>query len=108
MPVGRHPGGVGYAAPGELERGVERVDALVREEIGSLPCGLEEHHEICGRAAEVLGRLKPHLEVALVALSRIEEGRELTDRELSYRRAFKMLCQAKRLEPPSGRPGSAA
>jgi hypothetical protein len=96
MPVGRGPGGGGYAAPGELERRVERVDALVREEIGSLPCGREGHREICWRATEALGRLRPHLEGALVALSRIEEGRGLTERELSYRRAFRMLCQKKR------------
>jgi hypothetical protein len=93
MPVGRGPGGVGYAAPGELECRVERVDALMREEIGSLTPAREGHREICGRATEALGRLRPHLEGALVALSRIEEGRGLTERELSYRRAFRMLCQ---------------
>jgi hypothetical protein len=92
MPVGRGPEGGGNAAPGELERRVERVDALMRGEIGSLPCAHPEHREICGRAAEALGRLRPHLEGALAALSRIEEDRELTERELSYRRAFRMLC----------------
>ena len=95
MPVGRHPGGGGNAAPGELERRVESAEALVRGEIGGLPCGHAEHREMCGRASEALGRLRPHLEGALVALSRIEESRELTERELSYRRAFRMLCQTK-------------
>jgi hypothetical protein len=75
---------------------VGRVDALVREEIGSLPCGREGHREICWRATEALGRLRPHLEGALLALSQIEEGRGLTEKELSYRRAFRMLCQKKR------------
>ena len=94
MPIRRGPagGGEGYAAPAELESRVRRAEALVRGEIGSLPCANAEHREICGRAAEALGRLRPHLEGALWALSRIEEGRELTERELSYRRAFRMLC----------------
>jgi hypothetical protein len=31
---------------------------------------------------------------ALAVLARIEEGRDLTQKELSYRHAFKMLCEA--------------
>jgi hypothetical protein len=40
--------------------------------------------------------MRPHLQEALAALAQIEERRKLTDKELSYRRAFKMLYEAMR------------
>ncbi len=38
--------------------------------------------------------MRPHLEGALAVLARIEGGRDLTQKELSYRHAFRMLCEA--------------
>jgi hypothetical protein len=37
---------------------------------------------ICGEASEALGRLRPPLEGALAVLTRIEEGIDLTEKEL--------------------------
>jgi hypothetical protein len=38
--------------------------------------------------------LRPPLEGALAVLTRIEEGIDLTEKELYYQHAFKMLCEA--------------
>jgi hypothetical protein len=45
--------------------------------------------------ANFRGQMRPHLEGALAALAQIEERRKLTDKELSYRRAFKMLSESR-------------
>jgi hypothetical protein len=74
----------------QLERSVERTYALVPTVIGRLlACHPEQ--AIGAAALEDLQRMRPHLEEALAALARIEEGRDLTEKELSYRRAFRML-----------------
>jgi len=52
--------------------------------------------DIGGATLGDLQQMKPHLREALAALSQIEECRKLTDKELSYRRAFKMLDEATR------------
>jgi hypothetical protein len=95
MPGGRAQGGQGHETPGELECRVERADGLLRAAIGGLSRERTDH-AVGGVASEALRELMPHLEGALSALLRIEEGRDLTDRELSYRRAFRMLSEAKR------------
>ena len=40
--------------------------------------------------------MRPHVEEALAALALIEERRKLSEKELSYRRAFRMLSEARR------------
>jgi hypothetical protein len=77
----------------ELERRVERTDALVQTAIGRLSRGYPEQ-AIGEEALEDLQQMSPHLEEALAALAQIEERRKLTDKELSHRRAFKMLLEA--------------
>jgi hypothetical protein len=51
---------------------------------------------IGGAALEEMQQMRPHLEGALAALAQIEERRKLTEKELSHRRAFKMLSEATR------------
>jgi hypothetical protein len=52
--------------------------------------------QVLGAAAlEDLQQMSPHLEGALAALAQIEQRRKLTDKELSYRRAFKMLTESR-------------
>lgn len=77
----------------ELERRVERMDALVQTVIGRLSRSYPEH-AIGGAALEDLQQMRSQLEGALAALAQIEERRKLTGKELSYRRAFKMLFDA--------------
>jgi hypothetical protein len=79
----------------ELEHRVERTDALVQTAVGRLSRRYPEH-ALGGAALENLQQIRPHLVVALAALSQIEERRKLTDKELSYRRAFTMLSELKR------------
>ena len=79
---------------GELERRVERTHALVQTAIGRLSRGYQE--QVLGAAAlEDLQQMRPHLEGALAALAQIEKRRKLTEKELSYRRAFKMLSESR-------------
>jgi hypothetical protein len=79
----------------ELERRVERTDALVQTAIGRLSRHYPEQ-AIGGAALEDLQQMSPHLEGALAALAQIEQRRKLTEKELSHRRAFKMLLDATR------------
>jgi hypothetical protein len=89
-PVGREEG----EPSGELECRVERTYVLVQTAIGRLSRGYQE--QALGAAAlEDLRQMRPHLEGALAALAQIEERRKLTDKELSYRRAFKMLSESR-------------
>jgi hypothetical protein len=52
--------------------------------------------DIGGATLGDLQQMRPHLQEALAALAQIEERRKLTDKEPSYRRAFKMLYEATR------------
>ena len=79
----------------ELERRVERTDVLVQTAIEHLTRRYPEH-AIGGAALKDLRKMRPHLEGALAALAQIEERRKLTEKELSHRRAFKMLFEATR------------
>ena len=79
---------------GELERSVERAEALLLTAIGSLSRERIDH-AISGAASEVLRELSPHIEGALASLAQIEERRKLTEKELSYRRAFRILYETK-------------
>jgi hypothetical protein len=94
-PVGRQEGKQSSELSSELERSVEGTYALVAELIGRL---LRRYPEqaIGGVALEDLQQMRPHLQGALATLSQIEERRKLTEKELSYRRAFKMLYEASR------------
>ena len=90
-PVGRQEG----ALSSSLDSSVEGTYALVPELIGRL---LRRYPEqaIGGVALQDLQQMRPHLQRALATLSQIEESRKLTEKELSYRRAFKMLYEASR------------
>jgi hypothetical protein len=79
----------------ELECRIERTDILVQTAIGHLSRGYPEQ-AIAGAALEDLQQIRPHLEEALRALVQIEERRKLTEKELSLRRAFKMLSDVRR------------
>ena len=79
----------------DIERTLERTDALVQTALGRLSRSYPEQ-AVSEAALEDLRYVRPHLQVALAALSQIEEDRKLTDKELSYRRAFKMLSEVKR------------
>jgi hypothetical protein len=93
-PVGREDG----EPSGVLECRIERTYALVQTAIVRLSRGSRGYQEqVLGAAAlEDLQQMRPHLEGALAALAQIEERRKLTDKELSYRRAFKMLSESRR------------
>ena len=74
----------------EPERRVEAADALLQQTVELLsrrcpPHMLEE------AARDDLVYLRPHLQEALAAMVDIEQRRDLTDKELTRRRAFKML-----------------
>jgi hypothetical protein len=77
------------------EGGIERTDALMQATIRRLSRSYPEQ-AISGAALEALQQMSPHLQEAMAALSRIEERRKLTDKELSYRRAFNLLLEATR------------
>jgi hypothetical protein len=79
----------------ELERRVERTDILVQTALERISRGYPEQ-AIGGAALEDLQQMRPHLEEALAALVQIEERRKLTHKELSLRRAFKMLSEVRR------------
>jgi hypothetical protein len=76
----------------ELEYSIERADALVHEAVLRLSRSYPEHASDKA-ALEDLQRMSYHIEAAL---AKIEERRELTAKELSYRRAFRMLSEATR------------
>ena len=78
-----------------LEGTIACTDALVQTTIGRLWRSYPEQ-DIGGAALGDLQQIRPHLQEALATLSQIEERRNLTDKELSYRRAFKMLSEATR------------
>src|SRR5215207_3709039 len=82
------------ATTSDLVRKVERTDALLRRAIGGISRGRTGHAKGAA-ASEALEGLRPHLDEALGALAQIEEGRDLTEKELAYRRAFRLLCKAK-------------
>jgi hypothetical protein len=77
---------------GRLEYEVDQASTLVRESISRLSQHRHEH-TIGGAASEDLRRMRPEFEGALAALADIERCRELTQKELSQRRAFKMLLE---------------
>jgi hypothetical protein len=54
-------------------------------------------HLLCDAAREYLLELRPHLLEALDALADLEERRGLTDRELAWRRAFRILLETRRV-----------
>ena len=89
-PVGRAARGKEAGTTNDLVRKVERTDALLRTAIGGISRGRTGHAK-GGAASEALDGLRRHLDEALV---RIEDTRDLTDKELSYRRAFRLLCEA--------------
>jgi hypothetical protein len=74
----------------EPERRVEAADALLQQtvELLSRRC---PSHMLEEAAHDDLVYLRPHLEKALGAIADIEQRRDLTDKELTRRRAFKML-----------------
>jgi hypothetical protein len=72
------------------EHRVEQTDALLQYTVEHLIRRCPAH--LVGVAArEDLLELRPHLQGALAALEDIERRRDLTDEELTRRRAFKML-----------------
>lgn len=84
---------------------VEESDALVRNTLLVLT-RLPAENPLGEAANEVTRRLRPHLDDALAALGRIEQGRGLTETELARRRAFRMLLAVTVREPEgeAGRP----
>jgi hypothetical protein len=74
----------------EPERRVQAADALLQQtvELLSRRC---PSHMLEEAAHDDLVYLRPHLEKALGAIADIEQRRDLTDKELTRRRAFKML-----------------
>jgi hypothetical protein len=93
--VGREEGKPSSEPSSDLERRVERTHALVQTAIRHLSRRYPEQ-AIGGAALEEMQQIRPHLEGALAALAQIEERRKLTEKELSHRRAFKMLSEATR------------
>jgi hypothetical protein len=77
---------------GQFEHEVDRADVLVQEAIERLSRRYPDN-ATCKAALEDLHRLRPHFEGALSALTEIERCRGLTHKELSHRRAFKMLLE---------------
>jgi hypothetical protein len=74
------------------EREVDLADALLNEAIGRLSNHCPER--VVGEIAlEDLHRMRPHFQGALAALEEIESRRDLTLKEISRRRAFKMLLE---------------
>jgi hypothetical protein len=76
---------------------VEYSDALVRQTVLGLSRRSCAAHLICEAAREELEDLRPHLLEAFDALARIERRRGLTDQELTWRRAFRSLLDARRM-----------
>jgi hypothetical protein len=72
------------------EQRVEQTDALLQHTVERL-CRRCPAHLVGAAAREDLLELRPHLEDALGALAEIERRRDLTDEELTRRRAFKIL-----------------
>jgi uncharacterized protein Yka (UPF0111/DUF47 family) len=79
----------------ELERKVEKADALLRKMVKSLSRSCPPHL-VCEAAREDMLEVTPHLHEALDALAGIESRRDLTDEEQARRRAFRTLLQAAR------------
>lgn len=78
-----------------LEREIEQTEALLQRTVCHLSRRYPEH--LVGAAArENLADLRSHLVDALTLLGEIEERRDLADKELAWRRAFKMLLYAAR------------
>jgi len=74
------------------EREVDLADALLYEAIGRLSNHCPER--VIGETAlEDLHRMRPHFQGALAALEEIESRRDLTLKEISRRRALKMLLE---------------
>jgi hypothetical protein len=72
------------------ERRIEATDRLLRKTVECLSRQYPAH--LVGAAAcDSLVDLRPHLEDSLRALAGIEQRRELTDQELSWQRAFRMV-----------------
>jgi hypothetical protein len=76
---------------------VEYSDALVRRTVLGLSRRSCAPHLIGEAAREELEDLRPHLLEAFDALARIERRRGLTDQELTWRRAFRTLLDARRM-----------
>jgi hypothetical protein len=76
---------------------VEYSDALVRRTVLGLSRRSCAPHLIGEAAREELEDLRPHLLEAFDALARIERRRGLTDQELTWRRAFRSLLDARRM-----------
>jgi hypothetical protein len=80
----------------EPERRVEETDVLLREMVMCLSRDCPPHL-LCDAAREELLKLTPHLQEALEALRDLEGRRGLTDRELAWQRAFRMLLDTSRM-----------
>ena len=75
-----------------FEREVDLADALLNGAIGRLSNHCPERI-ISETALEDLHSMRPHFQCALAALAEIESRRNLTLKEISCRRAFKMLLE---------------
>ena len=80
----------------EPEQKIEETEALLRKVVSHLSRRYPAHL-IEEAARECLLDVRPHLEEALEALAAIEQRRNLTDQELAWQRAFKMLLAATRV-----------
>ena len=76
---------------------VQYSDALVRQTVLGLSRRSCAAHLICEAAREELEDLRPHLLEAFDALARIERRRGLTDQELAWRRALRILLETRGL-----------
>ena len=76
---------------------VQYSDALVRQTVLGLSRRSCAPHLIGEAAREELEDLRPHLLEAFDALARIERRRGLTDQELAWRRALRILLETRGL-----------
>lgn len=72
------------------EQRVEATDTLLRETVERLSRHYPTH-SVGAAAHDSLVDLIPHLEEGLDALADIERRRDLTDQELSWQRAFRII-----------------
>lgn len=78
-----------------FEHEVDQASTLVREAVERISRRCPEHQT--GEVTlEDLQRMRPRFEGALTALAEIERRRRLTQKDLSRRRAFKMLLEGTR------------
>jgi hypothetical protein len=80
----------GFGEGPRLEQGVEETEKLLRE---TVECLSRQHPKHAGATAayDSLADLRPQLEEGLSALADFQQSRELTDRESSWQRAFRIV-----------------